>query len=81
MSQRLALFGGSFNPIHLGHLIIARSMAEQLRLDRVIFLPSASPPHKTAAALLDPGHRSEMVRLKINIQNNCFFNISPTGYI
>ena len=60
MSQRLALFGGSFNPIHLGHLIIARSMAEQLRLDRVIFLPSASPPHKTAAALLDPGHRSEM---------------------
>ncbi|MCP4245717.1 MAG: nicotinate-nucleotide adenylyltransferase [bacterium] len=65
MSQRLALFGGSFNPIHLGHLIIARSMAEQLGLDRVIFLPSATPPHKTASALLDPRHRSEMVRLAI----------------
>jgi len=65
MSQRLALFGGSFNPIHLGHLIVARSVAEQLRLDRVVFLPSAVPPHKSAAALIDPDHRAEMVRLAI----------------
>lgn len=65
MNQRIALFGGSFNPIHAGHLIIARSVGEQLRLDRIIFLPSVSPPHKTAAALVDPGHRAAMVELAI----------------
>jgi len=66
MSQRIALFGGSFNPVHSGHLIIARSVAEQLHLDRAILLPSASPPHKTAAALLDPQHRLAMVQLAID---------------
>ncbi len=65
MSQRIALFGGSFNPIHSGHLIVARSVAEQLHLDRMILLPSASPPHKTAQTLLDPRHRAEMVKLAI----------------
>ncbi|MHC4065064.1 MAG: nicotinate-nucleotide adenylyltransferase [Planctomycetota bacterium] len=65
MSQRIALFGGSFNPIHMGHLIVARSVGEQLRLDRIIVLPSATPPHKTAAALLDPKHRAAMVELAI----------------
>ena len=65
MSQRIALFGGSFNPIHVGHLIVARSVAEQLRLDRVIVLPSAVPPHKTAAALVEAEHRAAMVKLAI----------------
>ena len=65
MPQRIALFGGSFDPIHLGHLIIARSVAELLDIDRVIFLPSASPPHKTASDLLAAEHRSEMVKLAI----------------
>ncbi|MHC4091001.1 MAG: nicotinate-nicotinamide nucleotide adenylyltransferase, partial [Planctomycetota bacterium] len=65
MSQRIALFGGSFNPIHMGHLIVARSVGEQLRLERIIVLPSATPPHKTAAALLDPKHRAAMVELAI----------------
>lgn len=65
MGQRITLFGGSFNPIHLGHLIIARSVAEQLELDRVIFLPSATPPHKTGTDLVAPEHRAEMVRLAI----------------
>lgn len=65
MSQRIGLYGGSFNPIHLGHLIIARTVAEIARLDRLIFLPSHSPPHKTQHQLLDAAHRATMVRLAI----------------
>ena len=65
MSERIALFGGSFNPIHLGHLIVTRNIAEQLHLDRVILLPSATPPHKATVALLAPEHRAAMVRLAV----------------
>ncbi len=65
MAQRVGLYGGSFNPIHHGHLIVARSLAERLQLDRVILLPSARPPHKGDRKLLDAGHRAEMVRLAI----------------
>lgn len=65
MAERVGLYGGSFNPIHCGHLIIARGVAEQLELDRVIFLPSATPPHKNGECLIDARHRAEMVRLAI----------------
>jgi nicotinate-nucleotide adenylyltransferase len=66
MAQRIALFGGSFNPIHHGHLIIARSAVEQLGLDQVIFIPCRRPPHKSAITLADADHRAEMVRLAID---------------
>ncbi|MCH7701221.1 MAG: nicotinate-nucleotide adenylyltransferase [Planctomycetes bacterium] len=65
MAERVALFGGSFNPIHFGHLIMARSVAEKLTLDRVIFLPTANPPHKDATSLVDGSHRAQMVTLAI----------------
>ncbi len=62
---RTGLFGGSFNPVHCGHLIVARAVAEQLDLARVVFLPSGVPPHKRPAELLDSRHRAQMVRLAI----------------
>jgi len=65
MAQRVGLYGGSFNPIHNGHLIVARSVAERLQLDRVILLPSARPPHKGDRKLLDAPHRATMVKLAI----------------
>ncbi len=65
MAERIALYGGSFNPIHFGHLIVARSIAEQLMVDRLIFLPAAEPPHKIGAQLLEGAHRAEMIRLAI----------------
>lgn len=64
--QRIGLFGGSFNPIHFGHLITAQAAAEQLGLDRLIFVPSAQPPHKPATGQLAPAeHRLQMVRLAV----------------
>lgn len=66
MAETTGLFGGSFDPIHVGHLIIARSIAEQLGLDRVIFLPSAMPPHKERDRLTTPEHREAMVRLAVD---------------
>ncbi len=65
MADQIGLYGGTFNPIHNGHLIVARAIAEQLGLHRLIFLPSASPPHKPNERLLDPEHRAEMIRLAI----------------
>ncbi len=65
MAEHVGLYGGSFNPIHCGHLIIARSVAEKLNLQRVIFLPSATPPHKEGEPLVEPRDRAEMVRLAI----------------
>ncbi len=65
MNSRLGLFGGSFDPIHCGHLIVARSIAEQLNLDRVVLLPSAYPPHKGSVNSTHAPHRAEMTALAI----------------
>ena len=65
MAQRIALYGGSFNPIHNGHLIIARALAEALEIDRVVLLPSRTPPHKLGKQLTPAQHRQTMVKLAI----------------
>src|SRR6185436_2360313 len=62
---RVAAFGGSFNPIHYGHLLLADEVLELLGLDRVLFVPAASPPHKPAGQLAPAADRFEMVRLAI----------------
>jgi nicotinate-nucleotide adenylyltransferase len=63
--MRTALFGGTFNPVHDGHLAIAEAARVGLRLDRVLFVPCALPPHKEAASLA-PGHdRLAMLRLAV----------------
>lgn len=70
----MLLFGGSFNPIHYGHLIVARAAAEQLRIPRVVLLPCANPPHKQAAQLAPALHRLEMCRLAV--QDDPLFEVS-----
>ncbi len=61
--MRIGVFGGSFDPVHLGHLIAAECCREQLRLDRVIFMPAAIPPHKQDRQLAAARHRLEMLTL------------------
>jgi nicotinate-nucleotide adenylyltransferase len=54
MSARVGIYGGTFNPIHLGHLRAAEEVAEQLELARVLFVPSGQPPHKPTVTRVDP---------------------------
>ncbi|MFZ1120266.1 MAG: nicotinate-nucleotide adenylyltransferase [Candidatus Binataceae bacterium] len=61
--MRVGLLGGSFNPIHFGHLRSAEEVREALSLDLVYFVPAAVPPHKSAEGLAPPEHRLAMVRL------------------
>ncbi len=63
MAERIGLFGGSFNPVHVGHLVVAQDVLEQMGLHRVIFLPAAQPPHKMAQPLAPASARLEMLRL------------------
>lgn len=60
--MRIGIFGGTFNPIHLGHLRSAEEVREVQRLDRVLFVPTASPPHKRPSQLAAAEHRLAMVR-------------------
>ena len=59
------LMGGTFDPIHIAHLIIAERALDQLGLDRVIFVPSARPPHKREDGVTSVEHRLAMVGLAI----------------
>lgn len=63
--KRIGIMGGTFNPIHIGHLMIAQRALEEYHLDQVIFLPNGNPPHKADADVLDASHRAAMVRLAI----------------
>ncbi len=62
---RTAVFGGSFNPIHYGHLLLADEVLDALGLDRVLFVPAAQPPHKPNAQLAPAQDRHAMVQLAI----------------
>lgn len=61
--DKLGIMGGTFNPIHCGHLLIAKSAYKQYNLDRVIFIPSGNPPHKQGASLASEEDRLAMTRL------------------
>lgn len=63
--MRLGIFGGTFDPIHYGHLLLAECCREQLRLERVWFVPAAVPPHKRSRELVPGPQRIEMIDLAI----------------
>lgn len=64
MSAPIGILGGTFDPVHFGHLRLAEELAGTLKLDEVRFVPSGTPPHRAAPAV-DAQHRLEMVRLAI----------------
>jgi len=60
--KRVGLLGGSFNPVHIGHLVMARDALERCGLEQVCFLPCAEPPHKRRGSLAPATHRLNMVK-------------------
>ena len=72
--MRIGIFGGTFSPPHLGHLLLASEVKEKANLDRLIFMPCAIPPHKALDNIPDGMHRLNMV--KLSISDNPDFELS-----
>ena len=63
--QRLGLFGGSFDPVHLGHVLVAQAAREELQLDRLFFIPAAQSPFKPGRQPSPPHQRLRLLRLAL----------------
>lgn len=72
--MKIGILGGTFNPIHIGHLILADEVREKLGLDKVIFVPTYIPPHKQNSEVAAADERLRMV--KAAIKGNKFFKTS-----
>lgn len=72
--MRIGIFGGTFDPVHFGHLLLAESCREQLELNEVWFVPAAIPPHKREQQVTTPAARVDM--LKLAIGGNEAFRVS-----
>ena len=74
LKKKIGIMGGTFNPIHIGHLIIAEMAYKQFNLDKVMFMPASKPPHKLDEEILEDVKRVAMVKLAIN--DNPHFELS-----
>lgn len=68
--NKIGIFGGSFDPVHLGHLIMAQDAEEAFELDLILFVPAMQPPHKLARDLVTPDQRIDMLRLALGERRN-----------
>jgi len=72
--RRIGLMGGTFDPVHYGHLVAAEEARYQFSLEKVVFIPASKPPHKTRRDITTPEHRLNMTEIAIN--SNPYFTIS-----
>lgn len=72
--QKVGIMGGTFNPIHYGHLLLGECAREQFGLDKVLYMPLKKPPHKDAREIVSDIHRVQMIQLAI--ENNPYFELS-----
>lgn len=72
--MKIGIMGGTFDPIHLGHLATAEAVRELFALDEILFIPAARPPHKLGNNITDEQHRLTMTRLATS--SNKFFRVS-----
>lgn len=75
----MGIMGGTFDPIHFGHLVLAESAREIFTLDEILFMPSAHPPHKVENKITPELHRLMMTYLAT--QTNKFFQVSPMEFL
>ena len=71
LPHRLGLFGGSFDPVHTGHLLVAQAALEELRLTRLFFIPAARSPFKPDQSPAPDQHRTTLIRLALAGQTHC----------
>ena len=69
--MRIGLYGGSFDPVHLGHLLVAQAAHEEMGLDRIIFIPAAQSPFKPGRKISDAAIRMQMLRLALAGKTYC----------
>jgi nicotinate-nucleotide adenylyltransferase len=69
--MKLGLFGGTFDPVHLGHLLVAQAALEELGLDRLFFIPAAQSPFKPESKPVPPAVRLQWLRLALAGRTNC----------
>ena len=77
--MKVGIMGGTFDPIHFGHLSMAESAREIFTLDEVLFIPAAKPPHKVEKNITPEVHRLMMTYLAT--QSNKFFQVSPMEFL
>lgn len=74
IKQRIGIMGGTFDPIHIGHLVIAEAVRHEYNLDKVIFVPASQPPHKNGQTVTEVRHRYFMTVMAVC--SNPFFYVS-----
>ena len=74
VTRRIGVFGGSFNPVHTGHLVMGQDLLEAYELDEVVFVPCGNPPHKDVAEFAPAEHRKAMLELVSEIDDR--FSVS-----
>jgi nicotinate-nucleotide adenylyltransferase len=72
--MKIGILGGTFNPVHIGHLILAEEAREKLGLDKIIFVPTALPPHKDNLNIAPAADRLKM--LELAVASNKYFTVS-----
>ena len=72
--MKIGILGGTFNPVHIGHLILAEETRQACALDKVFFVPANVPPHKDSGDIIESYHRLTMVKLAI--EENPYFAVS-----
>ncbi len=72
--MKIAIMGGTFNPIHYAHLMSAEQVRDGLNYDKILFVPAARPPHKSQPDMVSAEHRYQMVKLAT--AKNPYFDVS-----
>ena len=75
--MKVAVFGGTFNPLHIGHAMLADTIVRELGYDKVLFVPTFQPPHKDISKIVKAEHRMEMISRFCASEGNGHFELEP----